>query len=120
MSTPEHVADEIQYAKKLCKSVYGLEPNIGVSYLPKYVYDSMGSAIGYDPLENEVRWTITCFENYPDGCSLHINIGPYESLLQCVCAWNTEMDRIRKDPKEVIGPKPQSLPADYQDFLYID
>lgn len=120
MSTPEHVADEILYAKKLCKSVYGLEPNIGVSYLPKYVYDRMGSAIGYAPLENEVRWTITCFENYTDGCSLHINIGPYESLLQCVCAWNEEMDRIRKDPEEVIGPDRKLLPADYQDLLYID
>lgn len=87
------ISEEIKRADTLCKRITGFAPNIS------YCLDVNG----------EPQWTITqsivlCPSN-PIGASLEITAGPYYSLLECICQWNTCVDKLNHTTffKDLLG-----------------
>ena len=102
MDNDDFLDKEIEYANTLCRKAYGLSPDIRFQCENHntYIYgDDENTVTGVLPDSKPIiLWTITGERRFPtvgpNGATLAIKVGPYKSLLRCVCEWNQSILKL--------------------------
>ncbi len=94
---------EVKYAQTLCKTACGLSPDIKftVDFQHKLIYDDdegnehVCTAPG-SPIT--ILWEITggrqLAGEHIGNAAISIKVGPYRSLLRCICEWNRTICKL--------------------------